>query len=305
MNGAQIRQRLKPWMLPAAMLCGVLFHEQITDVAFVVPYLIFTMLLITFCRIDPQHFGFSKMTWPLLAVQMLGSSALFLAISPFDRDIAQGLFICVLCPTATAAPVITGMLGGSVTRVVAYSIVNNVTVALAAPFLLTWVGNSDIDIIDTALSILSQVTPMILGPLILALSMHKFTPKVKQKIASIQSASFYIWTVALFIAVGKATAFVMKAPSEEIPAITTLALGAGVVCITMFFIGHKIGLKHGDSISGAQGLGQKNTILAICMALNFLNPIASVAPAAYIAWHNIINSTQLYLHQKRQLKNNI
>ena len=49
MNITLFRQNLKPWMLPLAMLCGVLFHEAIDAVQFLAPYLIFTMLLITFC----------------------------------------------------------------------------------------------------------------------------------------------------------------------------------------------------------------------------------------------------------------
>lgn len=302
MNGALIRQRLKPWMLPAAMLCGALFYNYISHAAFLMPYLIFTMLLITFCRINTHEIRLSKMIWQLLAVQILGSIAIFFIITPMSRDIAQGVFICVICPTATAAPVITGMLGGSVTKLIAYSLVNNIAVALSAPILLAWFGNSDVNIISTGLSILTQVTPMILCPLVLAMALRKFTPKIQQQIASHQSATFYLWTISLFIVVGKAFSFIMEEPADEIPTIIALTIGAGIVCILQFIIGRQIGLKHGDGISGAQGLGQKNTILAIWMTLNYLNPIASVAPAAYIAWHNIINSTQLYLHQKKHSK---
>lgn len=35
-------------MLPIAMVCGMLFHSIIGAVQFLAPYLIFTMLLITF-----------------------------------------------------------------------------------------------------------------------------------------------------------------------------------------------------------------------------------------------------------------
>jgi BASS family bile acid:Na+ symporter len=40
-------------------------------------------------------------------------------------------------------------------------------------------------------------------------------------------------------------------------------------------------------------------VLAIWIATTYLNPIVSVAPAAYILWHNSINSIQLYLHQRK------
>ena len=40
MNASEIRFRLKPLMLPVAMLIGVLFHNYMGYVAFISPYLI-------------------------------------------------------------------------------------------------------------------------------------------------------------------------------------------------------------------------------------------------------------------------
>lgn len=300
MKAQILRQRLKPWMLPAAMLSGLLFHNYISYVAFLTPWLIFVMLLITFCKINPREFGFSRMIWQLLAVQVGGGIAAYIAVAPLSTDVAQGLFICVFCPTATAAPVVTGMLGGSVTRLVAYSLVSNVTVAVTAPFLLAWTGDSGIDIIATTIQIMGKVAPLILLPLVAALAMRKLTPRLHREIGSRQSLSFYLWAVSLFIVVGKSISFILAEPASKTPEIIILALGAGAVCMLQFAIGRKIGSRHGDRISGAQGLGQKNTVLAIWLALTFLNPISSVAPAAYIAWQNTINSLQLYFKQKKE-----
>jgi BASS family bile acid:Na+ symporter len=66
-----------------------------------------------------------------------------------------------------------------------------------------------------------------------------------------------------------------------------------------FYIGRRIGRHCGDKIAGAQGLGQKNTVLAIWMSLTFLNPISAVGPAAYVAWQNTINSLQLYFKARK------
>lgn len=302
MKANEIRQRLKPWMLPAAMLSGLLFHDYISYVAFLTPYLIFVMLLITFCKINPREFGFSPVIWRLLVVQMLGGVAAYVAVRPFSVDVAQGLFICVFCPTATAAPVVTGMLGGSVIKLIAYSLVSNVTVAVTAPCLLAWIGPGDIDIMATTVSIMQQVAPLILLPLVVALVMRKVAPRLHHAIGSHQSLSFYIWAVSLFVVVGKSVSFILAEPASKIPEIIVLALGAGVVCGLQFFVGRRIGARFGDRISGAQGLGQKNTVLAIWLALTFLNPISSVAPAAYIAWQNTINSMQLYYRQKKELR---
>lgn len=297
------RQRLKPWMLPIAMLGGLLFHNFIDAIAFIAPYLIFIMLLITFCRVRPNEFRITRLSGMLITVQTLGAVAVYLALLPVSRELAEGTFICIFCPTATAAPVITGMLGGSVPRLATFSIVSNVTVAVLAPVLFTMMGSeADITFLESVTIIATRVVPLIILPLFTALALLRFMPKVHSKIASHQSLSFYIWAVSLFIVVGRAVSFIMAEPAEMIPEMIWLAALSLVVCCGQFYIGRRIGRRCGDKIAGAQGLGQKNTVLAIWMALTYLHPIASVAPAAYVAWQNTINSAQLYFKTKRDAK---
>ena len=76
-----------------------------------------------------------------------------------------------------------------------------------------------------------------------------------------------------------------------------LALGALAVCLIQFKIGRMVGRRFGDPVSGGQGMGQKNTVLAVWIALAYMNPVASIAPASYIAWQNIINSWQIMRHK--------
>lgn len=293
MNIALLRSRIKPWMLPIAMIVGVFCSGVIDAVAFLAPYLIFVMLLITFCKIDLKHFRITRMTWALLAVQLAGALAVYGALLPVNNVLAQGAFICVFCPTATAAPVITGMLGGNVQRLVTYSLVSNVSVAVTAPLLFSMMG-SDVSFLESTVTIAAKVFPLILGPLIVALLLKKTVPGVHRVMARNQGLSFYIWAVSLIIVVGRAVSFMMKEPRSAIPLMVALAAVSMVCCAMQFRIGRKIGLRYGDRIAGAQALGQKNTVLAVWMAIAYLNPIASVAPAAYVAWHNIVNSWQIY-----------
>ena len=301
MKASIIRQKLKPWMLPIAMVCGVLFHSQIEYVAPIVPYLIFSMLLITFCRVKPREFNISRVLWELLAIQLVGSVALFWTLRPLGLDIAEAAFICVFCPTATAAPVVTGMLGGSIPKVAAYSVISNLAVALLAPLLFTWMGENQTDMtfIQEFTEIAARVAPLIVFPLLVAFLLYFFAPKVHGMISGVQSLSFYLWAVSLIVVVGRSVSFMLAEPHEKIPEMIAMALIAGIVCILQFIIGRKLGQKHGDKISAAQSLGQKNTVLAIWMALTYLNPIASVGPAAYVAWQNTINSAQLYLKMRK------
>lgn len=295
-----LRQRLKPWMLPIAMAAGMIFHDFMGRIEFIAPYLIFIMLFITFCRVKPREFRVTSLSWGLLTVQIVGAIAVYFCLLPLGTDIAQGTFICVFCPTATAAPVITGMLGGSVPRLATFSIISNITVAILAPILFTLMGSdAEIPFMDALTTISARVMPLILLPLILALLALRFAPRFHKAVAERQSISFYIWACSLFIVVGRAVSFVMDEPAEAIPEMILLALFSGIVCCGQFWIGRRIGRRCGDKIAGAQGLGQKNTVLAIWMALTYLHPISSVAPAAYVAWQNTINSAQLYFKAKK------
>lgn len=303
MSTSQVLARLKPWMLPIAMVCGMLFHNVINSVQFLAPYLIFAMLLITFCRIKPSEFKVGHLTWLVVAVQILGGIAAYFALSPFNKDFAEGTMICILCPTATAAPVITAMLGGSIATLVAISIVSNIALAVVGPAFLAFVNEGtglEISFGEAFLSILSQVGPMIIGPMILAFALMYVSPKTHKALADHQSLSFYLWSVSLILVVGRAVTFAMAEPADRIPEMIGLSLLAGGACILQFWVGRKLGLRYGDRVAGAQGLGQKNTVLAVWLATTYLNPISSIAPAAYIAWQNTINSLQIYRKQKRE-----
>lgn len=298
-------QRLKPWMLPIAMLCGMVFHTLLEEVQFLAPYLIFVMLLITFCRIDPRKFRVGRLAWAVTAVQVAGAVAVYYLLLPLSEDVACGAMICVLCPTATAAPVITSMLGGSIMILVSISVLSNLATAIAAPafFAAIDAGNAaHIAFGETFLTILGKVAPMIFGPLALAVVLMYCAPRIHRAIATHQSLSFYIWAISLIIVVGRAVSFAMAEPADRIPEMLALGLVALLMCMMQFFIGRRVGARLGDRIAGAQGLGQKNTVLAVWMAVTFLNPICSIAPAAYILWQNTFNSLQIYMKTRREAR---
>lgn len=298
MKVGAIRRRVKPLMMPIAILAGIFFHREIDAVAFLAPALIFVMLLITFSRIRLSEVRLDRMTWLLLAVQLPVSLLAYLAVRPFSEVAAQGLFICIFCPTATAAPVITQMLGGSLARLVSFSLVSNATVALTAPWIFAAMGSGDVDVLTSMLSIARHVVPLILAPLALAVLLERTVPRVHAALSEKQAISFYLWSISLIIVVGRAVSFVMAEPVETIPLMATLSFLALVDCAVQFAIGRRIGRACGDRISAAQGLGQKNTVLAIWMALTYLNPLTSVAPAAYVIWQNTFNSAQLYFRMR-------
>ena len=300
-----MRQKIKDWMLPVAMLGGAVFYKWIGHLTFFSPFLIFAMLTITYCRIEPRTFRIGRFQWALLAVQMAFAAAVLLAIMPFSHTVATGVFICVFVPTATAAPVITGMLGGSIAHVATYSLLCNLAVAVAGPVILAAIGeHPEMTFAESFHRICSSVLPLLTLPLITAFVLRYSCRRVHDYLADNQSLSFYMWAVALFIVVGSSVSFIIRNfDPSHIGQIAALVAGSMIVCIAQFALGRKVGSRFADKVTGGQSLGQKNTVLAIWLALTYLNPIASVAPAAYVAWHNSVNSWQLIRHHRHARAN--
>jgi BASS family bile acid:Na+ symporter len=291
--------KFKNMMLPLSMIAGALFYQWMHYLTFLSPYLIYLMLTVTYTRIDnPSELKMTRMHWTMLATQMVLAALIYAIIAPFNQTIAAGVFICVFIPTATAAPVITAMLGGNITKVASYSLLCNVFVAITGPAVLAAIGeHPEITFLESFKIICSRVFPLLILPIITAFTLHKCWRKMFDRIAKQQIVSFYLWVLALFIVVGNSVAFAIKNFSpDKMWTMAALAIGALIVCLLQFYIGHRLGDKFNERITVGQSLGQKNTVLAIWLALTYMNPIASIAPAAYVAWQNIVNSTELIKH---------
>ena len=254
------RQQIKNMMLPLAMIGGAIFYKWMGYLTFLSPYLIFLMLFITYCKLNFKDFKPTHFHLVLLATQMILSAAVYLAILPLSHTVAEGVI-----PTATAAPVITSMLGGSISFVATYSLLCNAFVAVVGPFILAQIGDAaDISFLHSVALIGSKVFPLLILPLLGALCLRYISPKIHGVITGHQQISFYLWAVSLFIIVGSCVSFTIShwQPSESWN-IVFLAMGALLVCLMQFYIGRRIGRRNGDAVSGGQSLGQKNTVLAV------------------------------------------
>ena len=74
-----------------------------------------------------------------------------------------------------------------------------------------------------------------------------------------------------------------------------------LICLLQFIGGRAIGARYGRTVAGGQGLGQKNTILAIWLTQTYLNPLATLGPGLYVLWQNLVNSWQIW-NKMRQTK---
>ena len=284
--------------MPIAIAVGAIFYKFFLLLSFLTPYLIFVMLFLTYCNLRLDQMCLSRLHLWLILIQVFGSLVVFYIVSPFNITVAQGVMICVLVPTGTAAPVITGMLKGNVGSLTTYSLLSNMCVVLAVPALFSLMGSYQyLPFIESFLAIAKQTFVLLFLPLVLAMALQKMTPTITGKIASFSALSFYLWSLALCIVTGRMVVFIMKQNGSHITEVL-IALGSLIMCIGQFLIGRAIGKRYDDTVAGGQGLGQKNTILAIWMAQLYLNPIASIGPGSYVLWQNIINSYQVWRNRK-------
>lgn len=289
------RQTVKTIVMPLAMvvgavLCRPLAHVEVACANMLTPLLIAAMLFLTFCRIDLRDLRLRWVHLIMLAVQIVGGVVVYVALRPLLGEVvAQGAMMCVLAPIAMAAVVIGGMLGAKVAPMVSYSLICNIVTAIVIPPILHAFGNGTCTFVE----IISRVAPTLIAPFVVAQLLRYTLPKVAQWFANHSSYSFYLWLFSLVLVMGRTTAFIIDTPADIVVEIE-LALVALLLCLAQFRLGRYIGERSGDRVAGAQSVGQKNTILAIWLTLNFLNPIASIAPTAYIVWQNFVNSYQIY-----------
>ena len=87
-------------------------------------------------------------------------------------------------------------------------------------------------------------------------------PKVAYKIGANAMLSFYLWLASLVVIMGKITCFIIEGGIDNVATEIILAVVALVICLAQFGVGHWLGRKYGDTVAGAQALGQKNTLSA-------------------------------------------
>ncbi len=307
----RINQTLKNFALPLSILIGALSYffmrtlplssESRTiilrSVEIIQPILIFTMLLLTFSKVSLKELRWQHWHGHLLLVQGLSFTFLVclarFAENELLRIALETMLICMICPTATAAAVVTGKLNGNVISLSAYIILVNLLVAVLFPMLIPLISESEKAGFFAIFSeIIAKLFPLLVLPLVCAELIRRFVPSLHDWISSRSGWTFRIWLISLSLAIALSTRSIVVM-NMSFAAGICIALTSFFCCALQFFIGRRIGLLQGDKIAAQQALGQKNTTLAIWMAYTFLNPIIAVAGGFYSIWHNLFNSWQL------------
>ena len=351
-------------MLPIAMVTGaslyLLYHilpepvhhagPVLAEIVSVLqPLLIFSMLFLTFCRIEPKDLKPHRWHWWLLLIQgglftLLGFVVVGMryiwpeAAVLVDGDITstkiaeiliECAMLCLICPTATAAAVVTRKLGGDVPGITTYIVLINLLTAVLVPAIVPMVHpRNGVDFWTAFNMIMAKVFPLLISPCLCAWLVRYLFPGLHRWLLRYPDLPFYIWSVALTLAIALTTKAIVH---TDMSAGMLLAMsGVSLVCCLVNFTwGRHIGAAYsprvirraqiiaaGESVPGenavaqdravlegkavrkvtaGQSLGQKNTIFLIWLAYTFMTPETAIIGGLYSIWHNIYNSRQLRL----------
>lgn len=316
----RLHKFLRDWSLPIAMLGGVIMYLLYTNIplfdgthdfvlsviSYLQPGLIFAMLFVTFCKVRVKELKPARWHFWLLTFQMLSFIAISLTIAFVPqmpetvRVLLEAAMMCLLCPTATAAAVITARLGGNSASLISYTMQINIAVALVAPLMLAMSHPVEgMSLTASFLLILGNVFPLLLCPLLCAELVRHFMPRLHSLLVTKgRNLPFYLWLMALSLAIAM-TSRAIAHSNLSIWVMVGIAAVSLVCCVVQFAFGRYIGSRNGEVIAGGQSLGQKNTVFAIWFAYTFLTPVTAIAGGFYSLWHNLVNTWQLYKYNHK------
>jgi len=314
------------------MLIGALGYKYLLPLKPILPWLIFFMLFFTFCKVNPLDLRLHKWHWVVLAAQLLFSLLTYTLTLHFSGDpvLAQGLLMCFIMPTATAAPIIAGKMGGSIQNLTTFTLLSNFATAIIVPATFPLINPAaDMTFWPAFLLILSRVAPLLLGPFFsawLVRLIYKWRTKNEFVLpVKIAVVPFYLWVASIVVLTSVVTETTVSNFQSQISNILILLVCSFFICLLQFGLGKLIGywlpapskgkdyqdvlinpaaapknMNEVSSITAGQAFGQKNTSLGVWMAQTYLDPLSALGAAAYIIWQNLFNSAQLFFvaHKK-------
>ena len=318
-GGWKVIRFLKDWTLPVAMTVGtaayLLFYYvpqldaagnflgPVLDV--LMPVMVFLTLLITFCKVDfhqmrLHHWHLGVLAAQLLLVALNIGIIFYMEDDPQQKLLWEAVLTCIIGPSAAAAPVVVGKLGGNISTMTTYTLISAFLSALLIPVGFPLLEQTvHVDFLSALLIILEKVSMVLLLPLALGWIIQHYVEPLHRWVASQPNLSFYSWAVSLSITTGITVKNIVHSQSS-LSLLLLIAVTTLLLCFLQFVIGRGVGRWLGEEVNAGQALFQKNTGLSIWVAYMYLNPVASIGAGCYVLWQNIINSIEIWQFGKRQ-----
>ena len=260
-----------------SMVIGALGYRYLLPLAPILPWLIFFMLFFTFCKVNPLDLRLHKWHWVVLAAQLFLSLTTYLLTLSLSHNpvLAQGILMCFIMPTATAAPIIAGKMGGSIQNLTTFTLLSNFATALIVPATFPLINPaSDMTFWPAFLLILSRVAPLLLGPFFSAWLLRIIYNAIQRKkylsaratggLSAPRSVSasglsgeagpkefelspglaqipFYLWVASIIVLFAVVTNTVLTNRQLQMTNILILLVSSFFACLLQFGLGKLIG----------------------------------------------------------------
>ena len=279
-------QKVKSYVLPIAIVLGLLLHDYCAALSVAVPYIIFSILLLTFTAVDVRKLRFKPLfIWIILfqVVVSLGGYYL-LRLLNVNEIIAEGILIGVLCPVAASVAVISTMLGADRETVTSYTVIGNLVISVVAPVYFSFIGvNQDMPFLDSFLQILRRIGVVIGVPFFVALALQLAWPKANRFISRFKGLAFYLWAAALFLTLGQTIHFIFINGAGNWHSI--LWLGVSAWCFAL----SSSGWANGLGMTMATPLPADNLWARKTLPWAFGWPIIPYTPWLRSSWPSILS----------------
>lgn len=208
---------------------------------------------------------------------------------------------CTIAPTAAAAPVVAAKLGGNLSTITSYTLISSLAAAGLIPVVFPLLEPAaNVTFLAALLIILQKVSLVLLLPLLLGWLMQRYAKNICQRLEAAPNLGFYIWAFTLSIMTGITLRNIHRSEASVL-LLAGIAVTTFVISFVQFGIGRLVGHWLGERVNSGQAMFQKNTALSIWVSYMYLHPVASVGAGCYVLWQNIINSLELWYHNKTKV----
>ncbi|MBO4453467.1 MAG: hypothetical protein J5761_00250 [Paludibacteraceae bacterium] len=261
-----------------SMLIGALGYKWLLPLKPTLPVWIFFMLFFTFCKVNPLDLRLRRWHWAVLVLQLVLSFATYygLMVLTGNTILAQGLMLCFIMPTATAAPIIAGKLGGSIQNLTAFTLLSNFATSIVVPatFPLIYPA-AGMTFLNAFLLLLSRISPLLIGPFfaawLLRISYNYYQRRKNLSASETRGLSvkrsfsasglsgeaghkkefelpkrwaqtpFYLWVASILVLTATVTETVLSTLHSQLSTILWLLLGSFFACLLQFGLGKYLG----------------------------------------------------------------
>lgn len=279
----------------AALVVGALL-PQLSPWAWLIRWILVVMLFVAFLDVDPATARPVKAHLRLLLVWPVCAALGWILLRPFGEQAALAGFLVGATPTATAAPVITALLGGQAGFVTVSVLGSNLIGAVLLPIVLAALPGTHAPAGEGGILL---PTLLLIGiPLVAAQLLRFLRPAAAKAMLRARLWTFPLWVAALALAASRTSAFLLEHPEVPRSQVVAIFAGSALLCALNFAIGRRAG-RPGLELEAGQSIGQKNTMLTLWIGLAAAGPVAALGPASYVLWHNLWNGWQLSRRGRR------